>query len=150
MKISLWMIADRLSGYHPTCQIHEGRRILQNARILSDSTKMSRFTVYLSQLSENRIALLNGVDILYVTCDDIHLLLDEVLDIFEWYNEWRNNISEMMNRPCTVSDLFREFCRAKNQYYILADASYYVLEQFGEERYLTKNSKAKKVLQDRN
>lgn len=149
MKISMWMLADRLSSYHPKCQIHEGKRILQNARILSDSTKMSRYTVYLSPLSEDRIALLNGVDIIYVTCDDIHLLLDEVLTVFERYNEWRNGISEMMSRPCTVSDLFREFCQAKNQYYILADASYYVLEQFGEEHYLNKNSKAKKVLLDR-
>ena len=104
MKISLWMIADRLSDFHPKCQIHEGRRVLQNARILSDSTKMSRYTVYLSPISENRIALLNGVDILYVEHDDIHQLLDAVLDIFESYNEWRNRIGELLGAGCTVAE----------------------------------------------
>ncbi len=149
VKISLWMIADRLSDFHPKCQIHEGRRVLQNARILSDSTKMSRYTVYLSPISENRIALLNGVDILYVEHDDIHQLLDAVLDIFESYNEWRNRIGELLGAGCTVAELFREFCKAKEQYYILADASYYVLEQYGADAYMRQNRKARRVLQDR-
>lgn len=149
MKISLWMLADQLGAYAPRCQIHEGKRVLQNARILSDGSRMSRYTVYLSQLTGNQVALLNGVDIIYMACDDIHQLLDEVLDIFERYNEWRNGISEMMRRPCTVAEILQEFCRIRKQYYILADASYYVLEQFGEEEYLQRNRKAQKVLQDR-
>lgn len=149
MKISLWMIAERLTAYDPKYQIHEGKRILQNVRILSDNTKMSPYTVYLSQLSENRIALLNGVDIVYVTCDDIHQLLDEVLDVFEMFNEWRNGISEMINSSCAISEIFREFSKIQNRYYILADASYYVLEQFCKESFFLKNSKAQKVLQDR-
>ena len=59
MRISMWMIADYLeeAGYQLTVNINEGIDEIQNIRIFSSNTKLSRYTVYLDQVDDRGICI---------------------------------------------------------------------------------------------
>ena len=146
MKLSMYILADCLKEFHPKLQIQEGKQNIQNVRILSDTSKMSRYSAYLSQLDEKHIVLINAHDVIVLEHEDIHQLLDILLDIFEKYNEWANGIYENINDGCIAEILLKGFAELTGNYYLLADPTFYVREQYGSEVFLEKNPFYKEVL----
>ena len=83
MRISMWVLAERLTKYDRTVQIGEGRRILRNARIFSEELHLSRSTVYVSQPQPGRVLCSNGQDCIVARADDVNEVFNDILDVFE-------------------------------------------------------------------
>lgn len=130
MKLSMWILADELKPYQPICKIEEGSQILQNVRILSETSKMSDYTVYLSQLNEKHIVLLNKRDMLIIPFDDINQLLDVVLDVFEKYNEWSNSIYKDIQNNISGTELLKRFNWLTGFSYLITDMTWFVVDRF--------------------
>lgn len=149
MNLSMWILADHLKKYQPVLHIEEGTRVLQNVRLLTTGARLSQYTLYLSRLDEERVACMNGHDMIQLRHGDLDELLDEMLDIFEYYNEWQNHIQESIADGCSAGNVLRQFSELTGYCYILADATFYVLEKYGDETVSKLNLQTGKILQDR-
>lgn len=133
MLLSMWILTDWLKEYHPETKIENGSCILRNARLYSDDLKLSRSTVYLNQIDSQKVMCSNGHDIIIVQADDLNDVLNCILDAFEYYNEWQENMYGCIQEMRPLSDLLdicnSVFCAAL----IMADATFYMREICGSE-----------------
>lgn len=157
MKISMWILADLLKDkkYDMDIHIENGERCIQNVRLLSDSTKLScdsfisspsdnccmseGATAYIYQPAEDKIACINGKDNINIKCGNPEKLLNDILDIFEYCNEWSGNIQKKILEGCTEKDLLQSFSSFTRFYYILSDATFYIYEQYGDTEIQSQN-----------
>lgn len=89
MKISMWMIAEKMEKYHPESNILDGTAQITGVRFLSgpkDVPPEPRF-VYL-HLNYPTAILINGRDSITVHTQNISELLNELLAVFDYYNNW--------------------------------------------------------------
>lgn len=128
MRISMWMLADWLKKYEPDLRIRQGDRTLQNARLFSDERRISRSTVYLDQIQNDRIVCSSGHDILVLHASDVNEVFNEILDAFEFYNDWSSDAHDLIHRGCSLSELLELGARALGRALILADATFYMRE----------------------
>ena len=102
MKLSMWMIAEKLREYAPICDIKTGDACIYAVRFISD-TKDNTFEpeyVYLCVENENgaeaypesTIVLINGQDLIMVHDCDMEDVLNSVLAAFEFYNSWESGL----------------------------------------------------------
>lgn len=126
MKLSMWMLADWLKKYEPTVSINEGKRILQNVRLFSEDRALSRTTVYLTETEQKRVICLSGHDMFVLNCYDIDQILNEILDAFEYYNDWAGKLEEMIREEEDVNEILNQ-CNIFHQcQLVLADATFYL------------------------
>ena len=128
MRLSMWTLLDRLGEFAPDPFIKEGQRVLRNARLLSESQEFSRTTVYLQQNDPTTIMCVNGPDSIAVHSDDIDLVLNTILDVFDHCNEWAGEMDDLIRGGCTLKQLLERAAHELEANLIVADATYLVYE----------------------
>ncbi len=154
MRLSMWILADWLEVYHPTCNIQEGKRTLRNARLYSEGLQMERSTVYVGSADgfidgvRDKVLCANEHDLMLLDSSDVNEILNKILDAFDYYNSWSDQLNENIKTDYSLDDLLRDSEPVFNRMLCLADASYYVYAQTGFEKRAETNPDTKSVLTD--
>lgn len=133
MKLSLWMIYDYLKKYQPAAYITDGRQELRMVRILSGQLQPGCSTLYLARAGEyfntlsNKIICVHNHDFLLLESEDMDDILNQVLNCFELYNSWADSVTEMIERGCTVEEIFNAGSNLFHESLTFADASFIIL-----------------------
>ena len=128
MKLSMWMLADWLRELSPAVHIQRGERVLLNARLSHEDTRVSRTTVYLNQVQTDRVVCSHDNDYLILRSDDVNAVFNRCLDAFECYNEWDNEAQRMIASGCTARELLDFGAARFGRTVILVDATHYLRE----------------------
>lgn len=149
MKLSMWILYDWLAQYDPEPRIEEGARTIQNVRLYSGLGKVSRNTIYLNEIEPGKIMCANGRDILIVRCNDIEEILNSVLDAFDYYNEWIEQLRAMIYRGCTLDELLEFGYTVIRRMMLIGDSSYYLRNIYAPDRVLFENQTLQETLSNR-
>lgn len=123
MKLSMWMLADRLSKYHPRPEIKNGAETIAGLRFITgESTEFSPEYLYVGRacdvFSDERylhaMIIVNAYD--FILFDNIthENLLNEILLTFDFYNSWESRLLEasfleepLQNMLAASADIFK-------------------------------------------
>lgn len=157
MKISMWMIVEKMEKYHPKYSIVDGAACITGVRFISDEgdTSFQSQYVYLSidnsapfpyNTAESAV-LCNGRDMIILQGRDTNEILNDLLAVFDFYNSWEKSLWEasahksfqqiidlgdhVLNNPMMVSDMDGN---------VLAMSSAYVDEDINEYWIESRNS----------
>lgn len=140
MKLSMWILADELSAYKPELKITEGHCILRSVRVCSDVINITKSVLYISENTKGRIMLANGHDMIIIKNADILDIFNTLLDIFQKYNEWETQLSDLIASGCSIDALLEKAHEVAGNYMILADASFNMYAAFGDRSLFEKNA----------
>ena len=149
MRLSMWILADWLKKYEPEIKIEDGRCTLRNVRLLTPDNRTSRTAVYLEKINSQKIMCFNGHDILILHSDDIHEVFNQILDAFDYYNEWEADVCDLISSGGSIQALLQAGNRLLNGFLILADATFYMRETNGPEEILDSNPPLKEAVSNR-
>ena len=147
MNLSMWILADRLKEYHPKCSIITGECVIQNARILIDSYDKNPNTVYLCPTIDFFPASKSGLicicqnDYIYLETSSLDMVLNEVLQAFDFYNTWEKDIDALISNECTVQDVIDISSPIFINPLIVGDSAYQVTGLDSKEEKYIKNKK---------
>lgn len=104
MKISMWMIVDKLEKYCPRYSIVDGSARITGVRFISgeDPASFQPQYVYLSvdydvpppYNKEESAVLCNGRDMIILQGRDTNEILNDLLAVFDFYNSWEKSLWE--------------------------------------------------------
>ena len=134
MRLSMQMLCDRLKQYDPEPDIRKNERHLQSVRLFSENLRYAPSTLYLMPMEWNRIVCSNENDILVLHAEDVNEVSNEILDIFETFQNFEDKASELIEKGCTEKTLLDLLAEMTGFFLILADASFYMRETAGSER----------------
>ncbi len=101
MKISMWMIAEKLEKYQPKCAIVDGAAYMTGVRFISSEADagFDRQYLYLSLDNDIESAILcNGPDMMILQGRDTNEIMNDLLGVFDFYNTWEKNLWEASAR----------------------------------------------------
>lgn len=101
MKISMWMIVEKLKKYQPKCAIVDGKACMTGVRFISSEADagFDPQYLYLSLDSDIESAILcNGPDMIILQGRDTNEILNDLLAVFDFYNSWEKNLWETSAR----------------------------------------------------
>lgn len=139
MRLSMWILADWLKDYKPQLKIQEGKRTLRNVRLYAEEQRMESSSVYVGKAQDfidvkhDQIICAHQHDMLILDAEDINQVLNEILDAFEYYNNWSDTINERLKTEYSLQDMLTDSEAVFNRTMLLADSSYYVYAQRGLE-----------------
>ena len=136
MRLSMQILCDRLKQYEPEVDIRKNERHLQSVRLFSENLRYSPSTVYLMPMEHGRIVCTNENDILVLHTEDVNEVSNEILDIFEQFQEMEDRAADMTEQGCTAKEILSLLAEKTGFYLILADASFYMRETAGPETIL--------------
>lgn len=104
MKISMWMLAEKLEHYQPECDIQDGTARLTGVRFNTNSDADTKHPdyVYLDVRKNNpgtgsragTTSLINGKDKILLHSQDVNEILNDLLATFDYYNSWEKALWE--------------------------------------------------------
>lgn len=133
MKLTMWILKDWLAKYKPDAYIKKGEPVLCNIRLFSAGRKLSANTVYLSRDGVNRILCVNGEDILALHADDLDEIFNSILDAFEYYNEWENQLNILYHAQGSIDELLAHCHDILHRTMAIGDLSYYLTNIYGAD-----------------
>ena len=133
MRLSMQMLADRLRQYDPEPDIRKNERHLQSVRLFSENLRYTASTVYLMPMEQGKIVCSNENDILVLHADDTNEVFNEILDIFEYFQNAEDTAAELIDGGCTAKELLEYLSGMTGYFLILADAGFYMRETAGAE-----------------
>ena len=104
MKISMWMILEKLEQYQPSHAIQSGEMCISGVRFASECDVLPRQDAYIHVYRETQpdgaclVHLRNTGDEITVCSSDPDRLMNELLDIFDFYNTWESSLWEAASR----------------------------------------------------
>lgn len=137
MRLSMWILADWLKDYNPQLKIQEGRRTLRNVRLYSENQRLESSTVYLGIARDfidemhNKIICVHQHDMIILDAEDINEILNNVLNAFEYYNNWSDSLNEKLKTENSLQDMLTDSAAVFKRIIIIADPSYYVYAHSG-------------------
>ena len=97
MKISMWMIVEKLEKYQPKYSIVDGGARITGFRFISSEgdPDFDPQYLYLSLDSDIESAILcNGPDMIILQGRDTNEILNDILAVFDYYNSWEKALWE--------------------------------------------------------
>lgn len=103
MKISMWMIVEKLEKYHPKYSIVDGTARITGVRFISDEgdTVFQSQYVYLSMEdapfpynASDSAVLVNGNDVIILQGRDTNEIINDLLAVFDFFNAWETTLWE--------------------------------------------------------
>lgn len=104
MKISMWMLAEKLERYRPECDIQDGTARITGVRFDSSREEDARRPdfVYLDVHKNNpgtgsragTTSVINGRDKILLHSQDVNEILNDLLAAFDFYNSWEKALWE--------------------------------------------------------
>ena len=102
MKINMWLIAEKLKKYDPVCDIKNGDSTIEGLRFMTEDNiaDSDMRYVYLSADDEKtalsgspvHTTLIHGEDIIMIRQQYIDDIINDILKIFDYYNDWENSL----------------------------------------------------------
>lgn len=111
MRLSMYMLNDWLSKYHPIPKIESGKPVLRGARILSNDIRIERQNVYLAPAREfisgegDKVICVHGHDIILLDTTDMDSVLNDIFEAFDYYNGWSDGLEDDIAEGCTLQQL---------------------------------------------
>lgn len=133
MRLSMWVLADWMETDGLRVDIQDGSRELRNVRLLPSSDELSRSTVYLDADESGNILCTCGRDLIVVPDSDIDAVFNGILDCFEHYNDIDMKLRNLAVDGAEVSEVLDEAGRSLGQYFVVADATYFLHAWGGDE-----------------
>ena len=101
MKLSMWVLADKLQHYTPELSVSSGAMEICGARPLLPEQKPRKDILYISPVpadgtfgDESYVLCSHGGDRMMLHTSDAAQVLTEILDIFESLQLWQNAVEE--------------------------------------------------------
>ncbi len=149
MFLSMHMIADWLNPYDPEIHIHEGKRTISTVRIIADDINMSSSTVYLNQASPHTIVCANGPDYIILAHDNINDVLNSILDAFEHYNDWSNDIMQKIREQYPLETVLEAGKDLLHKYLVLADPTFLIYQSYGDPELISPFPKYEEAIRNK-
>lgn len=102
MKISMWMIVEKLEKYQPKYSIVDGTACITGVRFISNEETTSFQPQYVYLGIDNSVpypydsaesaVLCNGQDMIVLQGRDVNEILNDLLAVFEFYNSWEKSL----------------------------------------------------------
>ncbi len=133
MRISMWILAEWLKPFNPTVKIEDGKQVLRNVRLLTDDIKTESFNVYLGDsgnyFSNDSLGVVcvSGNDTITINDYNVEDVFNEILNAFDFYNEWHDTLQEKIDSECTLQDLIDLSDKVFNLPILIAGASHEIL-----------------------
>lgn len=130
MKLSMWILLDWLKDYNPKYNIISGKKILQNARILSDNSNFKSSNVYIGLGDDyiddyyGKIIIVNEEDIIYIDGNDLDFIFNEILDAFDFYNTWYSKTKDDILNGYSLEDIINNCNNILNDTILICDSAY--------------------------
>jgi hypothetical protein len=103
MKLSMWILADWLEKYKPSVSICDGQPVLSGARLFStENPDLNESFIYVGfasdispgEFCEKKVLCINKQDWMVFDHENIENVLNDILEAFEFYNEWETSLNE--------------------------------------------------------
>ncbi len=104
MKLSMWMIVEKLEKYNPKYDIKDNHACITGIRFLSgeEQIEFQSQYVYLCLEQATQIqpyfpesaVLVNGRDLIILESQNVNDILNDLLAIFDYYNNWEASLWE--------------------------------------------------------
>jgi len=146
MRLSMQMLCDRLKQYDPEPDIRKNGRHLQSVRLFSENLRYTPSTLYLTPMEWGRIVCSNENDILVLHTDDINEVSNEILDVFEYFQNEEDRASELIGKGCSEKELLELLADMTGFFLILADASFYMRETAGPDHIADRHPGLKQMI----
>lgn len=140
MRLSMWVLADWMASKNVRADISEGPRELRNVRLLPSSGELSRSTVYLAEDESGNVLCMCGRDLIVVPDCAIDDVFNDILDCFEHYNDLDVKLRDLVAQGAEVSTLLNEAGTVLKQFFLVADATYYIHASGGDSTQLGDNA----------
>lgn len=130
MKLSMWILFDWLKDYNPEIKIIDGERILKNVRLFFNDRPMEKSNVYVGSTKdilgseENKVVCINGQDMIFLETEDIDQVLNDILNAFDFYNDWFENLRERIACGCSLQYLIDSAKNLFDDIISMADPAY--------------------------
>ena len=103
MKMSMYVLADWLDNYKPRIEIDSGKSVLSGVRLYAGEPLNAEDSfLYIGrtsemcpgQFEEERLICANGPDRILIDSEDIHALVNRILEAFHYYGEWETSLKD--------------------------------------------------------
>lgn len=131
MRLSMHILADWLEKYNPKASIQNGKRQIRNVRPFSDKHAPVSSNVYVSQLSNEAgggVMCINDNDIIFIPSGDADEIINDIMDAFDYYNNWQNSIDVS---KMSIQEILDKSYDVLPDVLMVADSAYYVLAHSG-------------------
>ena len=133
MRMSMWMLAERLKRYDPVMRIESGEPILRGVRILHSDTTIEQHNVYIIPARDvitnggDQVICVQGHDMIILNTTDVGDAFNAVLDAFDIYNNWYDSLVQKTEEGCSLQDLLDESHRVFDNPLIVYNAEHIAL-----------------------
>lgn len=105
MFITLAMIAEAMKDYQLfNVEIKKGDRV-SAIRILMNYDTLKKGILYLSEVDEKKILCQTAEGSSFYVAEDIFTLLNELMSIFDYYNQWNDRLLQAIDKGSTLTEL---------------------------------------------
>ncbi|MCQ2406170.1 MAG: helix-turn-helix domain-containing protein [Oscillospiraceae bacterium] len=105
MKLSLWIIADKLKAWSPEVSILSGKAEIAGARPMTAPEKLRDDMVYIASGTETGTVCIHKDDRIFLKSRDSGEVLSAVLDIFDSFNQWQEELSRAASDNKSIQEL---------------------------------------------
>ncbi len=130
MNISMWILVDWLKQYDFEYNIKCGKCVLSNIRALTQDTRKALPSSSILLCHANKydpafdqgILCLNGDDSILIHMDSIECIYNEIMNAFDYYTSWENNLSQAITNNGKFADVINAAKSIFQNPLILADS----------------------------
>ena len=106
MELSMWIIADQLRRFLPETEISSGKMEIRGARLLPGTKQIRDDMLYIAPLGDgDRVLCCHGNDRLYLNTADFEAALNIVLDAFDGFQKWSEDLRAAVARGGSIQEL---------------------------------------------
>lgn len=150
----MWILSDWLQEYHPKHSIESGECCLQSFRLFGEEKEPSLSTVYLCETTsfietaKTGVMCVNRNDYIYLETSDIIEVFNKIIQAFDYYNTWENEMEELAATGKNLQELITASSPVFRNVLIVGDAAYRILALDPDTGKFVKNEKLYRHLQE--
>jgi len=129
MRLSMQILADWLKKYNPRAVITEDSRMIRNVRPLTDGHICTPNNIYVSR-ADDGVMCINRNNVLYLHTDDTDQVTNDIMDAFDFYNTWQDEMCLLLSE-LSLDMLLQRSRKVLPCFLAVADPSYFTLAAEG-------------------
>lgn len=112
MKLTMWIIADRLKEYNPQTFIQSNEFEIKSVRLFTENFSLSSGTLYVGKVSdffeneEDYIICAHNNDMIKLDCYNLEEVFNCILNAIEYYSNWNTQMLYLLTHGAMQQDLF--------------------------------------------
>ena len=134
MKLSMWILADRMEAYHPQLKISSGERVIRFLRLYSKNSPLSGETLYIRSEKNGDVTCTCGPDRMIFPNADLNEIFNTLLNTFDYYSQWEQELVELLSKGETLHELLLCSSNYLSNYLVFADPGFYMRDMAGDEQ----------------